>query len=114
MLTSISVQGQWFMIKSAKRVVEYLVAFIVKQKDSEASITSELVVSSHSSVTNNILDLYSVPKLHQILALFITFIVLGGPSNVGEVLQSFPRDGRATIALPAGIELVIVTCNLDN
>ena len=68
MLTSISMQGQWFMIKSAKRVVEYLVAFIVKQKDSEASITSELVVSSHSSVTNNILALYSVPKLHQILA----------------------------------------------
>ena len=55
------------MTKSAKRVVEYLlVAVIVERKDSEASITSELVVSS--SVTNNILALYSVPKLHQILA----------------------------------------------
>ena len=58
---------------SAKRVVEYLlVAVIVERKDSEASITSELVVSS--SVANNILALYSVPKLHQILALFITLV----------------------------------------
>ena len=45
MLTSISVQGQWFMTKSAKRVVEYLIfAVIAERKDSEASITSELVV----------------------------------------------------------------------
>ena len=34
-------------------------------------------------------------------------VLLGGSGWVGEVLQSFPSNGRPTVALPAGIELVI-------
>ena len=39
---------------------------------------------------------------------FQPVVLLGGQGWVGEVLQSFPSNGRATVTLPAGIELVIV------
>jgi len=34
------------------------------------------------------------------------FVLGNEPAGLGAVLQSFPSDGRRTLALPGGIELV--------